>query len=1382
MPPFAPPRNIGLIRGYVTVGDFNNDGLVEPLYFINNGDGTFDNSPWDSIQAILEPYSGRINRASAIFDVDGDGNLDVVWNVYSDPGQEDSFTLVLYGNGDGTFTRFEEYPEVNGFGETLVVADFNNDGLSDVFAPVYTHVPGSDICYLLFNEGGRLGDNRAEEWGVSLSGMPVFFRVEGAQAADVDFDGRIDLYVGSHLFMNQGDHFSAYALDPFLFDEGAAFLDFDNDGDFDLALRDDEGSPRLLRNDGGTFTDLGAMLDDVTGGDGLKVYDIDGNGWEDLVFGSPLGLTIMFNQDGAFERTDLPDVPYSATLAFFDADNDGRIDLVGQPNGPPSGVQAFFLENDLPRGETITLTLLGAGGELNQHGRSVRLTSLEDPTIRMARAVESGSGLLTQSQYTMLIGLPVSGLFNVEVAFASGIYAFLAAKDLNVVAFADGRVAMTGGTGDDAMMGGIGADRLDGGDGNDRLYGSQGADDIEGGAGQDILDFSRVAIAVSVNLADGVATLGLDVQAVAGIEDVAGSELDDGILGDASSNLLFGGGGDDLLDGGGGTDALSGGAGDDVFILDDSGDSVAELAGAGNDEVRTALAAYVLPDNVESLTGLSALAQELTGNALGNLISGGAGADTFRGLAGDDIYLVGVGDTVAEAAGEGVDEVRTLLASYTLGENLENLLGTGAAGQELIGNGLANRIEGGAGPDSLEGGGGDDVYVADAGDQVVEIGGEGLDEVRTSLATYALPANVEILVGTSLLGQDLTGNDLGNRISGGAGADVFRGGGGDDLYLAGTGDQVVEQAGGGIDEIATALTIYSLGENIENLTGTALRAQKLIGNILDNVIRSGIGADTLIGAGGDDIYYVNSGLDYIYELSGDGFDIVRTTGTYLLYHNAHIERLEIADAAGAAAISLYGNEFGNHIVGNAGANVLVGGGGADVLQGLGGDDIYGIDAVGTVVIEVDGEGFDQVATFVDYTLTDAMSIEVLYARDNTLTTSLVLTGNALANALYGNAGSNTLIGGGGADILTGYAGNDFYRVEEAGDAVVEYAGGGFDSVYAVGSYTLAAGTEIELLSAIDPAAAAAMTLIGNEFANIIYGNAGSNTLIGGGAADILIGDAGNDFYRVEEAGDVVVESAGGGYDSVYAVGSYTLGAGSEVELLSAIDPASAAAMTLTGNAFVNTIIGTAGVNTLIGGGGADVLIGGAGNDFYRAEEAGDVIVESAGGGFDSVYAATGYSLGAGSEIELLSAIDPASAAAMDLIGNEFANRLYGNAGVNVLDGKSGSDLLTGSGGADFFAFTTALGAGNVDAIADFAAGTDKIRLDDSVFTALVPGALGANAFVVGSAAADASDRIVYNQATGQLFYDADGSGAGAAFLFATLGPGVSLGAGDFQII
>ena len=69
-----------------------------------------------------------------------------------------------------------------------------------------------------------------------------------------------------------------------------------------------------------------------------------------------------------------------------------------------------------------------------------------------------------------------------------------------------------------------------------------------------------------------------------------------------------------------------------------------------------------------------------------------------------------------------------------------------------------------------------------------------------------------------------------------------------------------------------------------------------------------------------------------------------------------------------------------------------------------------------------------------------------------------------------------------------------------------------------------------------------------------------------------------------------------------------------------------------------------------------------------------------------------------------------------------------------------------------------------------------------MFTGLGLGALNANAFVTGSAAGDADDRIVYNSATGALFFDADGNGAGAAIQFATLQGAPALSASDFAVI
>ncbi|MEA3013736.1 MAG: trimeric autotransporter adhesin, partial [Sphingomonadales bacterium] len=444
--------------------------------------------------------------------------------------------------------------------------------------------------------------------------------------------------------------------------------------------------------------------------------------------------------------------------------------------------------------------------------------------------------------------------------------------------------------------------------------------------------------------------------------------------------------------------------------------------------------------------------------------------------------------------------------------------------------------------------------------------------------------------------------------------------------------------------------------------GTATVTLAIAGLDSDDTLLGSAGADVLAGGNGNDSYRVENAADLVLESVGGGQDgvyVAMNLGAYALAAGAEVEILSAIDPASAAAMDLTGNEFANILIGTAGSNTLIGGGGADILIGGGGNDYYRVEEAGDAVVEGAGGGFDSVYAVGNYTLAAGSEVELLSAIDPASNAAMNLTGNEFANLIYGNAAGNTLIGGAGNDTLFGGAGNDFYRVETAGDMVVEYAGGGFDSVYAVESYTLAAGSEIELLSAIDPASTVAMNLTGNDFANLIYGNAGVNTLIGGGGADTLIGGLGNDFYRVEDAGDVVVEAAGGGADSVYAVTSYALNAGAEVELLSAIDPNSGGAMDLTGNDFANTIIGTAGANTLIGGGGNDVLAGGLGNDVYRVEDAGDVVLEYAGGGADAVYAVGSYTLQDGYAIEVLSAIDPNATGGINLTGNDQSNTIFG---------------------------------------------------------------------------------------------------------------------------
>ncbi|HTU11240.1 MAG TPA: calcium-binding protein [Allosphingosinicella sp.] len=565
------------------------------------------------------------------------------------------------------------------------------------------------------------------------------------------------------------------------------------------------------------------------------------------------------------------------------------------------------------------------------------------------------------------------------------------------------------------------------------------------------------------------------------------------------------------------------------------------------------------------------------------------------------------------------------------------------------------------------------------------------------------------------------------------------------------------------------------------------------------------GADRLEGGAGDDAYLVDNAGDVVVELAGEGNDRVYAGAGYALAAGASVETLSTDFNAGTAAINLTGNELANALIGNAGANVLSGGAGNDVLDGKegndslyggadhdslyggqgndllsggaganylaggAGDDQYVVASGGDHIEEAAGEGNDRVYAGVSYTLAAAASVETLSTDLNAGTASINLTGNGLANNIIGNAGANLLNGAAGNDILDGKEGND--------------------------------------------------TLYGGADNDNLYGREGNDLLHGGAGANYLAGGQGDDQYVVESAGDFIEEAAGQGNDRLYASLSFALALGASVETMSTADNAGTAAINLTGNELANNIIGNAGANVLNGAAGNDVLdgkegndilhgglgddslyggtgndqlhggagtnylAGGIGDDLYVVDNAANAIAEAAGQGNDRVYAAASYTLALGVSVEILSTSDNAGTASIGLTGNELANTLFGNAGANVLDGGAGGDFLEGKGGADSYVFTTALGPNNVDTIAGFQSGVDRIWLDNAVFTALgASGALSPNAFVTGNAAADGTDRIVYNNATGQLFYDADGAGGAAAILFATLQGAPALTATDFLVI
>ena len=196
--------------------------------------------------------------------------------------------------------------------------------------------------------------------------------------------------------------------------------------------------------------------------------------------------------------------------------------------------------------------------------------------------------------------------------------------------------------------------------------------------------------------------------ALAGVDILYGYSGDGHLSGGAQNDQLYGGDGDDWLDGGTGADFMVGGRHDDTYYVDNAGDVVIEKPDQGFDRVFVkTLASYTLGADVELLEFLQAGTHTGTGNALDNWLRGNFGQDTLYGLGGndhfegfsggdtliggegDDDYAVHPDDVVFELPGQGIDKVRTGLASYTLPDNVENLETYGDIG---IGNALDNVI------------------------------------------------------------------------------------------------------------------------------------------------------------------------------------------------------------------------------------------------------------------------------------------------------------------------------------------------------------------------------------------------------------------------------------------------------------------------------------------------------------------------------------------------------------------------------------------------------------------------------------------------------------------------------------------------------------------
>jgi len=530
------------------------------------------------------------------------------------------------------------------------------------------------------------------------------------------------------------------------------------------------------------------------------------------------------------------------------------------------------------------------------------------------------------------------------------------------------------------------------------------------------------------------------------------------------------------------------------------------------------------------------------------------------------------------------------------------------------------------------------------------------------------------------------------------------------------------------------------------------------------------GPETLLGLGGNDHLIGNGGGDHLD--GGEGRDLIE------------------------------GNDGNDRLFGGGGADELNGGPGNDQLFGGAGNDLL---IPGTGLDFVDGGvGLDRLQ--LDYGLSDT-SLYFQFAPGTPIPTvggsvtainveAMIVHGSNYSDVIIGTAFADELYGGNGFDLLRGGAGNDLLDSganSGTATAILPTAGASLQTALPIDHFfTLASNPEISNSTTVPHATLNVDVHTGDaEFDQETNRYVALNVAAG---ATLTI-DVDHTFFEVDTRiaiydsnGNLVASNDDGDYSISGLDAGSTNGADSLLSFTFAaagtyyVEVTSFIANNNHTSSFaVNFSLTSATVPT------SDVLEGGPGNDTYIVHSSSDVVIEQSGGGNDTVRSDVSYTLG--NNVENLTL---AGVAAINGTGNSLANTLTGNAAANVLSGQggndtlnggAGNDVLNGGAGADRYVFDTALnGSSNVDRLADFSAVNDTIVLDRTIFSQLATGTLPDSRFFAGTAAHDADDRIIYNAATGNIYYDADGSGAGAQVLFAQVAPGTVLTNADFLVV
>lgn len=370
-----------------------------------------------------------------------------------------------------------------------------------------------------------------------------------------------------------------------------------------------------------------------------------------------------------------------------------------------------------------------------------------------------------------------------------------------------------------------------------------------------------------------------------------------------------------------------------------------------------------------------------------------------------------------------------------------------------------------------------------------------------------------------------------------------------------------------------------------------------------------------------------------------------------------------------------------------------------------------------------------------------------------------------------DVGEDVRMRGTQAEDLAWLAGGDDYYDAMTGDDIVN-AGYGSDTVNGQG------GSDNLFGEAGDD------SLSGGSQADSLHGGTGNDTLDGGEGADRMIGGPGSDTYYVDDLDDLIGESRNwDGHDLVYSSVDFRMGR-CHIEDLYLTD----SAVVGSGNGLANEIRGNREDNIIDGGKNNDTMLGGAGNDTYIVRAPGDTVIEAAGRGLaDTVKAYRSYALTENVERLFMQTVftkdgDPAI---LNGVGNGLANTIIGTPFANTIVGREGRDTLKGQAGADIFVFDRTIGPNNVDRVIDFNVNEvdegDILKLKASEFGNIAAGVLDADFFVLGTSANDSNDYLIFDQSSGRLWFDRDGSGAAEQQLVATFEQNALVTAADIFV-